>query len=201
MAASSSTYLQRAAQGQGVRVAEHLPPHPYLMGKRGGNGGLSTGEKSCAGCMWVSVEPALASSWRGRKGKLCLTSVPALQRRGAWADKEHGCPLCLERSGPICPDQAKHVRCCLYFESSAGKSPLGRGARLGGESRGWSWCCWALAGCSPLPSPLSVLPDMVFCVCNWEAMGARSPDSRSWGFRGELGCSVRQLHPCQRNQR
>lgn len=42
---------------------------------------------------------------------------------GAQADEECGCPLCLERSGQICPDQAKHVRCCLVLKALLGSHP------------------------------------------------------------------------------
>lgn len=39
----------------------------------------------------------------------------------------------------------------------------------------------------PPPAPPAALPDAAFCVCNREEMGAGSPDSRSRGFREELG--------------
>lgn len=58
----------------------------------------------------------------GRENDALGLSQPS-SIEGAQADEECGCPLCLERSGQICPDQAKHVRCCLVLKALLGSHP------------------------------------------------------------------------------
>lgn len=132
----------------------------------------------------------------GKKVKItpyaCL-NPPAL--RGP-ADQEHGCPLCLERNGQICLDQAKHIGCCLVLKALPGSHPwdslaaLGEShkARLGAARRSWH-----------IPSLLTLwMWHFVF------VMGRRwGPHSLPPGA-ADLGESLStwpQVQPCRGNQR